>query len=195
MKPILVLSLILMTEVAQAGEPLETPIEIQEGGRVLLAMETPWSGPSEGLVVSCHHEPGCISFKEAVKLALRQDPAYGRAKGKLVAGIVVTSVAGAAAVVLGFMALTTHWADEAFSGWGHGDGDDYQNENDTTARNLGIASLSALVVTLAVGLPVLVSGASDVRQIRSRVRRQLSMPRVGVTLGSRQAGLSMRWRF
>lgn len=146
----------------------------------------------------------CLSYKEAFKLALSQEPGIGSAKAKLISGIVLTSVAGAAALITGFVALIAAMAEDW--SWGYDEYDSgydsgYGHREDHTARNYGIASLSCLVVAVAVGVPVLVSGASDLKQIRRRVRRRMmgqsgdGVPVVGVVAGGGRAGLSARWSF
>jgi hypothetical protein len=153
---------------------------------------------------SCLEGGPCLSYKEAFKLALSQEPGIGSAKARLISGIVLTSVAGAAALITGFVALIAAMAEDW--SWGYDEYDSgydsgYGHGEDHTARNYGIASLSCLVLAVAVGVPVLVSGASELRKIRRRVRRRLGgpsgdgVPVVGVVAGGGRAGLSARWSF
>lgn len=151
----------------------------------------------------CVDESTCDkrSYKLALKAAMEQDPGYGVARSKKIAGIVILSVGGGGAVMMGFIALIAAMA-EGLSSFGYvGDYDpEYRPENDNDskmARNFGIASLCSLGVALAVGLPVLLSGVSDSRAIRRRAQRRLLATSAGWSLasGPGQAGVGMRYNF
>lgn len=146
--------------------------------------------------VPCDGGMECMTDKQALKLALQADPAYSAATGKMVGGIVLTAVGGAAAVVLGLAAMLSSLGDAWCSDWDY-DGGDHGCQQSTTSRDLGIGALVSLGVGLGVGLPVLISGAVDRKEIRQRVMQQQLASQAGFGLagGPGQAGLGLRYAF
>jgi hypothetical protein len=140
--------------------------------------------------IGCHDER---SYQLAHKAAMQDEPGYGAARAKKIVGIVLVSVGGAGAGLMGFIALIAALG-ESLEHVGDYEGDQYK-EDDHMARNFGIAALCSLGVALAVGLPVLISGVSDGREIRRRARQRLAAGSVELASGPGQAGLGLRYRF
>jgi hypothetical protein len=134
------------------------------------------------------------SYRIALTQAMQKDPEYGAARAKRVSGIIVLSVAGGGTVLMGFMSLLA----AAYESW---DFSFHYNDQPTVeenhlARNLGIAALCSLGVALTVGLPLLISGISDTREIRRRTRRRLATSGgLQLASGPGQMGLGLRFRF
>ena len=190
------ITLVALTLLPAAALAQPLPVELhavdaQQPLRVAYAGAAGYYGCVGG--IACHDER---SYKLALKAAMQDEPGYDAARSKKIAGIVLLSVGGGGAAIMGFIALIAAWADSVdYDGDYSYDYDQQYSRDDNTARNFGIAALCSLGVALAVGLPVLISGVSDGRAIRRRARQRLAAGSVEIADGPGQAGLGLRYRF
>ena len=186
-RPALTLTLIL------AGLTLPGSARAYEPGYAPVLTPTLPGASGQLGYVPCGGGMECLIDTQAFKLALKADPDYGAATGKLVAGVVVTALGGVAALILGFVALINAAVEEDCRDYPHGCGD-----NSTPASSkFAIGSVVSLGVGLAVGLPLLISGASGRTAIRQRIMQQQRASQAGFGLigGPGQAGLGVRYTF
>jgi hypothetical protein len=117
---------------------------------------------------------------------------YNAAYNKKVAGIVILSVGGGGAVLLGFFAIITSLGE----GLAEGVGDHYPEDRQKShaSGNLAIAAICSLGIGVSVGLPLLIWGVVQGRRIR-RAQQQLAAGAVELTAGPGQAGLGLRVHF
>ena len=127
-----------------------------------------------------------------LKRLLDADPAYRAGKGRRLGGILITTIGGglsaAFAATFGFVHMI---CDEVT--W-----DGSVNTACRDTRNIAIGFLIGFGVSLAVGIPLWVSGQGQMNEVR-RTRFQevvpVHRPRVNLDLGPRRAGLGLEWRF
>jgi hypothetical protein len=117
---------------------------------------------------------------------LELDPRYQRARGRRNAGIALTTVGGlggASLVIAGIWSFYAFLAELGSSG---------RSESFAAPGYLAIVGGGAMVVGLAVGIPLLVSGA---RGMRSARRVLESIPGPVVSIGPGRAMVGASWRF
>ncbi len=140
--------------------------------------------PAPGAVVA-------LSDRDLKRL-LDADPAYRAGKGRRLGGILLTSIGGglslAFAATFGFVSAICD--DISYDG--------STNKSCREMRNIAIGFLVGFGVSLAVGIPLIVSGQSQMNEVR-RTRFQevvpVHRPRVNLDLGPKRAGLGLEWRF
>lgn len=124
-----------------------------------------------------------------LKRWLDADPAYRAGKGRRLAGILITTIGGGLSAVFaasfGFVSMICNDVESNSSAC-------------SDVRNIAIGSLIGFGVSLAVGIPLWVSGQSQMNEVR-RTRFQevvpVHRPQVKLDLGPRRAGLGLEWRF
>jgi hypothetical protein len=145
----------------------------------------PVVGVPEVVAVPCYAGPRADSA--CLKQVLDMDPQYRAARARRTGGIVLTAVGSG----VGVIALAAAWASYASR--------DIENlfsthQNDYTGEKVvAIAGASLIVVSLAVGIPTIVSGSREMRFIRAQYLSRIPMPAISV--GPQRASFGAVWRF
>jgi hypothetical protein len=114
---------------------------------------------------------------------------YVSAKGRRTGGIVLTAVGGGLGLLIGAVAGMVYGICEDINTW---DTDD----DCISARNWMIGGFVGLGVSLAVGIPLIVSGSNRMTEIRHEYIHG-TVPRVSLQLDGRRGGgrLGLTWTF
>ncbi len=141
--------------------------------------------PPQVVAVPCMgpgHDKACL------KQVLDMDPRYRAARARRNGGIVLTSVGSGVGAVAMLVAWTSYMSRDV------GDMFCTSCRNDYTGEKIAaIAGASLLVVSLAVGIPTIVSGSREMRFIRNQYLLQMPVPTVSV--GPHQTTVGAAWRF
>jgi hypothetical protein len=128
-----------------------------------------------------------VDGKRQLEQVLLSDPQYLEARSRRNGGIVLTSVGAG----VGLVAIAVAWATYVVRNVGtvfctscH---NDYAAE-----KVVAISGAGLLVVSVAVGVPMIVSGAREMRWVR---QRYVPVPWPSVSVGPGQVALSGTWRF
>lgn len=141
--------------------------------------------PPQVVAVPClgpGHDKACLAQ------VLEMDPRYRSARARRNGGIVLASVGSGVGAVAMLVAWTSYMSRDV--------GDIFCTtcHNDYTGEKIAaIAGASLLVVSLAVGIPTIVSGSREMRFVRNQYLLQMPVPAVSV--GPHQTTVGAAWRF
>jgi hypothetical protein len=133
-------------------------------------------------------QPLFISDRYLHRYLLDTDPYYRSARGRKIAGIVVTSAGGGLGLVIGLTSLMLYGLCEGDSGYG------VFRESCDPERNWAIGGFVGMGVALAVGIPLILSGSSEMKAIR-RMQQQQMRPQLDLSVRHGGATFSARWTF
>jgi len=166
-------------------EPLQGPATTEKGALLPRPAEKPpyQEGPANTLSPAraksvLQQHPG-VSPREFKQL-LKNDPEYSSARGRRLAGILVTSIGGGGGLFFGLIGLVGSFA--CLSG------------DCSDIFRFAIGSFVFSGVSMAVGLPLWITGHRHMNEVRDRKAIQF-FPQVSMVLGSGNAAFNAAWRF
>ena len=162
---------------------LAQPIEVEPAPAPPVLVPAPPAPPGY-VAVAC--PPGSTD-RACLKPLLETNPQYVAARGRRNSGIVLTSVGSG----IGIIAMAAAWASymtrDASCLWS-GCNNNYTGERVAAGLGGGL-----VIVSLAVGIPMIVSGSREMRFIRNQYLSPMPMPMVSV--GAGHAAFGATWRF
>lgn len=177
---------LLLASLCFSTSALAQPIEVEPVPAPPILVPAPVPAPPPGYVaVAC--PPGSTD-KACLKPLLETNPQYVAARSRRNGGIVLTSVGSG----VGLIALAVAWASYVARDagcWSYsGCHNSYTGEKVAAGLGAGL-----LVVSLAVGIPTIVSGSREMRFVRNQYLNPMPVPVVSV--GSQHASFGAAWRF
>jgi hypothetical protein len=180
--------LLLLAGLSFSSPALAQPIEVEPvpAPPVMVPAPAPVPPPPPGYVaIAC--PPGSTD-RACLKPLLETNPQYVAARSRRNSGIVLTSVGSG----IGIVALAAAWASYAAregTCWSYsGCHNSYTGEKIAAGLGGGL-----VIVALAVGIPMMVSGSREMRFVRNQYLNPMPVPVVSV--GAQHATFGAAWRF
>jgi hypothetical protein len=180
---------LLLASLSFPSSALAQPIEVEPvpAPPVLVPAPGPLRAPPPGYVaIAC---PAGSTDKACLNPLLETNPQYVAARSRRNGGIVLTSVGsgvGLIAITAALMSWSMRETDCALDGYCRSQS--YTGEKIAAGLGAGL-----VVVSLAVGIPMIVSGSREMRFVRNQYLNPMPVPVVSV--GAQHATFGAAWRF